>query len=106
MANRLPFRIKSKTDSPDHAQGIAFPMAAFIFAGDSPEGIVPAIESPCTKVCIINPAKSLCMGCGRSLSEISAWSSLSGDVRARLMADLPRRLAAALPSQAVPTPFP
>jgi predicted Fe-S protein YdhL (DUF1289 family) len=46
------------------------------------------------------------MGCGRSLSEISAWSSLSGDVRARLMADLPRRLAAALPSQAVPTPFP
>ena len=86
--------------------GIAFPRAAFIFAGDSPEGIVAAIESPCTKVCIINPTKGFCMGCGRSLSEISAWSSLSGDVRARLMADLPRRLAAALPAQAVPPPSP
>jgi uncharacterized protein len=106
MANRLPSRSKSKTGFAGSCPGIAFPMAAFIFAGDSPEGIVPAIESPCTKVCIIHPAKGLCMGCGRSLSEISAWSSLSGDVRARLMADLPRRLAAALPSQAVPTPFP
>ena len=52
-----------------------------------------AIESPCTKVCIIHAAKGLCLGCGRSLSEIAAWSSLSGQDRTRLMADLPRRLA-------------
>jgi predicted Fe-S protein YdhL (DUF1289 family) len=83
---------------------IAFPVAAFIVAGDSPEAIMAAIESPCTKVCIIDASKGLCLGCGRSLSEISAWSSLSGDVRTRLMADLPRRLAAALPSQAAPLP--
>ena len=61
-----------------------------------------AIESPCTKVCIIHASQGLCLGCGRSLSEISGWSSLSGDDRTRLMADLPRRLAAALPSQAAP----
>lgn len=79
-------------------------MVAFILAGDSPEMLMAAIESPCTKVCIIHAAKGLCLGCGRSLSEIAAWSSLSGDDRTRLMADLPRRLAAALPSQAVPPP--
>jgi uncharacterized protein len=52
-----------------------------------------AIESPCTRVCIIHAAKGFCLGCGRSLSEIAAWSSLSGQDRTRLMADLPRRLA-------------
>jgi uncharacterized protein len=81
-------------------------MAAFILAGDSPEMIMAAIDSPCTKVCVIHAAKGLCLGCGRSLSEIAAWSNLSGDDRTRLMADLPRRLAAALPSQAVPPPSP
>jgi predicted Fe-S protein YdhL (DUF1289 family) len=45
-----------------------------------------AIESPCTKVCIIHAAKGFCLGCGRSLSEIAAWSSLSGQDRTRLMA--------------------
>jgi predicted Fe-S protein YdhL (DUF1289 family) len=60
-----------------------------------------AIESPCTKVCIIHAAKGFCLGCGRSLSEIAAWSSLSGQDRTRLMADLPRRLAV-LPQPPVP----
>ena len=58
-----------------------------------------AIESPCTKVCVIHAEKGLCLGCGRSLSEIAAWSSLSGHDRNRVMADLPRRLAAVLPPQ-------
>jgi len=52
-----------------------------------------AVDSPCTKICIIHAAKGLCLGCGRSLSEIAAWNSLSGADRSRLMADLPRRLA-------------
>jgi uncharacterized protein len=60
-----------------------------------------AIESPCTKVCIIHAAKGFCLGCGRSLSEIAAWRSLSGQDRTRLMADLPRRLAV-LPQPPVP----
>ena len=64
-----------------------------------------ASESPCTKVCIINAAKGYCVGCGRSLSEIAAWSSLSGQDRTRLMADLPRRLAV-LPQPPVPPHVP
>lgn len=64
-----------------------------------------AITSPCTKVCIIHAAKGICLGCGRSLSEIAAWSSLSGTERTRLMADLPRRLAV-LPQPAAPPQVP
>ncbi|HEX2512832.1 MAG TPA: DUF1289 domain-containing protein [Xanthobacteraceae bacterium] len=106
MANRLPSRIKSKTGFAGSCQALPSQGQPLSLLAIHRRGIVPAIESPCTKVCIINPAKGFCMGCGRSLSEISAWSSLSGDVRARLMADLPRRLAAALPAQAVPPPSP
>ena len=56
-----------------------------------------AIESPCTKICVIHAVEGLCLGCGRSLHEIASWSSLSGADRTRVMADLPRRLAAVLP---------
>jgi uncharacterized protein len=52
------------------------------------------IASPCTKVCTIDPASRLCRGCGRSLDEIARWMSLSDTERARIMAELPRRLAA------------
>jgi predicted Fe-S protein YdhL (DUF1289 family) len=52
------------------------------------------IASPCTKVCTIDPASRLCVGCGRSLDEIAGWMSLGDGERARIMAELPRRLAA------------
>ena len=51
------------------------------------------IASPCTKVCTIDPASGLCRGCGRSLDEIARWISLTESERARIMAELPRRLA-------------
>jgi predicted Fe-S protein YdhL (DUF1289 family) len=53
------------------------------------------IASPCTKVCTIDPASGLCRGCGRKLEEIASWVSLTDAERARIMAELPRRLAAA-----------
>ncbi len=53
-----------------------------------------AIASPCTKVCTIDPHSGLCMGCGRTLDEIARWMSLGEPERARIIADLPRRLAA------------
>ena len=56
-----------------------------------------AIETPCTKICVIHAAERLCLGCGRSLHEIASWSSLSRAERTRVMADLPRRLAVVLP---------
>jgi len=53
-----------------------------------------AIASPCTKVCTIDPRSQLCRGCGRTLDEIARWMSLGEGERARVMAELPARLAA------------
>jgi predicted Fe-S protein YdhL (DUF1289 family) len=53
-----------------------------------------AIESPCNKVCVVDPATTLCVGCGRTLTEIANWLALSPAERRRIMAELPRRLAA------------
>jgi hypothetical protein len=51
------------------------------------------IESPCNKVCVVDPDAARCIGRGRSLAEISGWIGFSPDERARIMAELPRRLA-------------
>ena len=60
-----------------------------------------AIQTPCEKICIVDDASGLCRGCGRSLTEIAGWSRYSDAERARVMAELPERLAAmgAEPSQ-------
>ena len=52
------------------------------------------IESPCNKVCAVDPISTLCTGCGHSLAEIEGWMRMGADERARIMAQLPRRLAA------------
>jgi predicted Fe-S protein YdhL (DUF1289 family) len=51
-----------------------------------------AVLSPCINVCTIDPRSGLCVGCRRTLTEIAQWASLSDHDRARIMADLPRRL--------------
>lgn len=53
------------------------------------------MESPCIKICVIDPAHGLCVGCGRTGEEIGAWTSMPSAVRLGLMADLPARMAAA-----------
>jgi predicted Fe-S protein YdhL (DUF1289 family) len=52
------------------------------------------IETPCTCVCVVHPTLRLCVGCGRSLDEIARWIDLDSTERARIMAQLPSRLAA------------
>ncbi len=52
------------------------------------------IESPCNKVCTVDPISALCIGCGRSMAEIAGWIGFGADDRARIMAELPGRLAA------------
>jgi predicted Fe-S protein YdhL (DUF1289 family) len=52
------------------------------------------IASPCTRVCQIHPETRLCLGCARSIDEITAWSRMSDAERAAVMADLPGRSAA------------
>lgn len=49
------------------------------------------IESPCIKICVIEPQSRLCTGCLRSIDEIAVWSQLSGDARRTVMDDLPNR---------------
>lgn len=43
----------------------------------------------------MEPRSKLCRGCGRTLEEIAAWSTLTDTERRRIMAALPARLAAA-----------
>jgi uncharacterized protein len=51
----------------------------------------PEIQSPCNKVCVVDPTSGTCIGCGRTLAEIASWLQLSAPERARIMAELPRR---------------
>ncbi|WP_330999925.1 DUF1289 domain-containing protein [Brevundimonas vitis] len=50
-----------------------------------------AVVTPCIKVCIVDGATGLCLGCLRSLTEIGSWSSMTADERAAVMAELPAR---------------
>jgi uncharacterized protein len=52
------------------------------------------VESPCKRVCVVDPAARLCIGCGRSLDEIGRWIGLSSAERSRITAQLSARLAA------------
>ena len=57
-----------------------------------------SIATPCIKVCVVDGASSLCLGCFRTLSEIAGWSGLTDDQRAAVMADLPARRSRADPA--------
>lgn len=88
---------------------IAFPAAMLIFAIPvaAPAFMTvianpPAIASPCNKVCTVEPVSGLCVGCGRSVSEIASWIGYSDGERSRIMAELPRRLASLRGSAANP----
>lgn len=49
------------------------------------------IQSPCIKLCTIHPEERICVGCYRTISEISDWSRMTHAARATLMAELPAR---------------
>jgi predicted Fe-S protein YdhL (DUF1289 family) len=54
---------------------------------------VPAISTPCINVCILDPLSALCIGCGRTGGEITAWATMSEAERLAVMAGLEQRLA-------------
>ena len=43
---------------------------------------------------MLDPPSGLCRGCGRTLAEIERWTAYNDGERARVMAELPGRLAA------------
>lgn len=42
------------------------------------------VESPCIKNCCLDD-NDICVGCFRSLAEITRWSTAGDDVKARIM---------------------
>jgi uncharacterized protein len=49
------------------------------------------VESPCNRVCTIDQVTGYCIGCLRTLDEISRWHAMSNAERARLVASLGQR---------------
>jgi hypothetical protein len=49
------------------------------------------VQSPCVKLCVVHPEERICVGCYRSIDEISAWSRLTPAERTAIMAELPAR---------------
>jgi predicted Fe-S protein YdhL (DUF1289 family) len=48
-------------------------------------------DSPCVKLCVMHPEAKICMGCFRSIEEISHWSEMTRTERLALMETLPQR---------------
>jgi predicted Fe-S protein YdhL (DUF1289 family) len=45
----------------------------------------PPVASPCTKVCTMDAASGLCIGCLRTLDEIACWGGMTDDERRRVL---------------------
>lgn len=62
-----------------------------------------AVTSPCNSVCRIDAPTGHCEGCGRTLQEIAAWSTMGDDDKRRVWAVLPQRRTALATRTAVIT---
>ncbi|MFZ9448040.1 MAG: DUF1289 domain-containing protein [Alphaproteobacteria bacterium] len=51
-------------------------------------------QSPCIRVCVLDPVTDQCSGCGRRRMEIAAWSRMDDAQRGDVLAELPDRLRA------------
>jgi len=49
------------------------------------------MQSPCTKVCVMDADNRYCLGCRRTLGEIARWSSMPDEERAAVLAQLASR---------------
>jgi hypothetical protein len=52
------------------------------------------IASPCTKICTLDPRGEICLGCARTIDEITGWAQASEAQRAAIVRQLPQRRAA------------
>ncbi|ADH88199.1 protein of unknown function DUF1289 [Ancylobacter novellus DSM 506] len=50
------------------------------------------ISTPCVSVCVLDAAGRVCVGCGRTVEEIGAWSTMSEAERRAVMARLSRKV--------------
>lgn len=60
-----------------------------------PAAAVPQdVESPCVRICMIDPGHDFCVGCWRTLREISDWHRYTPIQKLDLLARLQARRAA------------
>ncbi len=52
-----------------------------------------AIETPCIKICVVDPETGFCIGCGRTRGEIGGWLGMSVEQRRTVMEGLPDRVS-------------
>ena len=52
------------------------------------------VKSPCVNLCVLARKPRICVGCGRTIEEISRWEIASDAERLVILAALPDRLAA------------
>lgn len=48
------------------------------------------VKSPCINICSLDPNTNLCLGCGRSVIEITNWTHLSDDKKNKILVKLER----------------
>jgi predicted Fe-S protein YdhL (DUF1289 family) len=53
----------------------------------------PDIETPCVKICVVDPETGFCIGCGRTRMEIAGWISMMPIERRTIMESLPERVS-------------
>ncbi len=53
---------------------------------------LPEIETPCIKVCVVDPETGFCIGCGRTRGEIGSWLGLTPDERHAIVQSLGERV--------------
>ena len=51
-----------------------------------------SVASPCVNICAMDGATGWCLGCGRTIGEISNWSAKPADERRAIRAALPDRM--------------
>ena len=52
---------------------------------------IPDYSSPCNRICTLDLATEICMGCFRTLDEISGWTRFTNAEREAIRAALPQR---------------
>jgi hypothetical protein len=50
------------------------------------------IETPCVKLCVVDPVTGFCIGCGRTRGEIANWIGYSREERRAVMGGLDERM--------------
>lgn len=61
-------------------------------AGSAAPKMGADLETPCIGVCELDGRLGLCTGCGRTVAEIAAWSTMTPGDRREVMMMLPDRL--------------